>query len=293
MRFPILAGVLIAAGVFSITTPAQPARLPPIEPQIVPLWPDGSANNPPDGPRPTLEIYRTFAPARTAGATIVILPGGGYGSISPFDRLMAEYFRTLGYESVVVNYRVKPHRYPAAFADALRAIRLVRHNAAEWRLPVQRLALYGGSAGGHLATLVATRPDYYYDRLDDLAGKISARPDRLILQYPVISASAPCRHGSFNNWFDSAAPDSLRDGVSPEKHVTRETPPAILFHAADDTNVIPDNSIDFARACWAASVPAELHIFPRGGHGYTFSFDAEASPRWRELLRQWLTAWSE
>ena len=274
--------------------PAQtPAPLPPVEPQVVPLWPDGSPNNPAGGPRPTLEIYRTFTPARSARTTIVITPGGGYGMISPYEKLAAEYFRALGYDAVVVNYRVKPHRYPAALADALRAIRLVRAHANEWQLPVQRLVLFGGSAGGHLAALVATRPDFYRDPEDDLAGKVSARPDRLILLHPVMSAVAPYRHGSFNNWFEPGTPESLRAEVSPERHVTKDTPPVIIFHAWDDTNVIPDNSIDFARACSAAGVPAELHLFPRGGHGYRFAYDVEVSPRWRGLVQEWLAAWRD
>ncbi len=272
---------------------AQNPSLPPVEPQIVPLWPDGSPNNPADAPRPTLEIYRPFPPARTVDAMIVILPGGGYAILSPYEKLLGEYFRSLGYTAVVVNYRVKLHCYPAAYADALRAIRLVRQHAAEWGLPVKHLALYGGSAGGHLAALVATRPDYYRDPNDDLAGKVSARPDRLILFYPVISSVAPYRHGSFNNLFKAETPEDLREAVSPERHVTKDNPPVILFHAADDTNVVPDNSIDFARACWAAGVPAELHVFPRGGHGRAFAYDAEVSPRWREILRQWLAGWNQ
>lgn len=284
---------LLAAGALAATGVAQPSALPPVEPRIIPLWPDGSPHNPLEGPRPTLEIYRTFTDGRTAGATVVILPGGGYSTLSPYHRLMAEWFRSLGYDAVVVNYRVKPYRYPAPFADALRAMRLVRRHGAEWGLAAKRIALYGGSAGGHLAALVATRPDLHRDPQDDLAGTVSARPDRLLLLYPVISSSAAYRHGSFNNWFDPAAPDSIRDDVSPEKHVTRETPPVILFHAADDTNVIVDNSLDFARACWAAGVPAELHVFPRGGHGRAFSYDPELSPRWRGLVQEWLAAWRD
>lgn len=289
-RLSLIAGLVLGASLLSAQTPPP---LPPVEPQIVPLWPDGSPNNPKDGPRPTLEIYRTFTPARPVGATIVIVPGGGYGMLSPYEKIMAEYFRGLGYDAVVVNYRVKPNRYPAAYADALRAIRLVRAHAEEWKLPVKRLALIGGSAGGHLASLVATRPDFYRDPQDDLAGKVSARPDRLILLYPVISAVAPYRHRSFESWFGPETPEALRADVSPEKHVTKDTPPTILFHALDDTNVIADNSIDFTKACQAAGVPVELHLFPRGGHGRVFAYDAEVSPRWRALLQEWLAGWKE
>jgi acetyl esterase/lipase len=280
---------LFTASALGVPAPAQPSDLPPVEPRIVPLWPDGSPHNPAEGPRPTLEIYRTFTDGRTAGATAVILPGGGYSTLSPFHRLMAEWFRAQGYDAVVVNYRVKPHRYPAPFADALRAMRLVRHRGPEWGLATGKVLLYGGSAGGHLASLVATRPDLHRDPHDDLAGRVPARPDRLILLYPVVSASAAYRHASFNNWFDPAAPDSIHHEVSPEKHVTAANPPTILFHAADDRNVVVSNSVDFARACWSAGVPAELHVYPRGGHGREFSFDPQLSPRWRETLRQWLS----
>ncbi len=272
---------------------AQLPELPPVEPQVVPLWPDGSPNNPTNGPRPTLEIYRTFEPARPASATIIILPGGGYRFLSPFEKVMAEYFRGLGYTAVVVNYRVMPNHYPAALADALRAIRLVRAHGEEWHLPVKRLALLGGSAGGHLAALIGTNSEAYRDPQDDLAGKISARPDRLILLYPSISTVASYRHPAMDQWLGPGVTDALRLETSPEKHVDSHTPPVIIFHAADDTIAAPENSIDFAQACRAAGVPVELHIFPHGGHGRVFAYDVDNSPRWRALLQDWLGQWLE
>lgn len=271
---------------------AQPPPLPPVEPDVVPLWPDESPNNPAEGPRPQLEIYRPFAPARPIPATIVILPGGGFRLLSPFERVMAEYFRSLGYTAVVVTYRVQPHLYPAAVADCLRAVRLVRQHASTWQIP-ERIALFGGSAGGYLAAFVATRPEFYRDAADDLAGRISPRPDRLILLYPAISAAELFRIAAFDHWLGNAANQALRENLSLERHVTADNPPVILFHAADDKTVIPDHSIEFARACWTAGVPAELHVFARGGHGRVFAYDAEVSPRWRALLQQWLETWSE
>lgn len=259
---------------------------------VVPLWPEGSPHRPAGQTGPALEIFRPFSPDHSIPATVVILPGGGYSVISRFERLFAEYFRGLGYTAVVVSYRVAPNRHPAPYADATRAIRLLRAQRQEWKVPASNLALMGGSAGGHLAALVATRPDFHHDPEDDLAGQISARPDRLILAYPVISAvneCADCR--SFKRLLEPNPSEELRRQLSPELHVSPETPPTFIFHAADDAVVPVENSIVFARACWAKQVPAELHVFPRGGHGRLFAYAADVSPRWRELLREWLAAW--
>jgi hypothetical protein len=149
--------------------------------RVMNLRPDGSSNNPAGGPRPNLEIFYPLAAASVVPVTMVICPGGGYGGLSPYEREMAIYFRALGYTAVVVNYRVAPNRYPAPYADAARAIRLLRQHAGEWKIPAKKIALMGGSAGGHLAALVATRPNLYADPNDDLAATVSARPDRLIL----------------------------------------------------------------------------------------------------------------
>lgn len=260
--------------------------------RVMPLWPDGSANNPVTGPRPTLEIYSPFSPDYSRAATIVICPGGGYGGLSPYDRLFAEFFRGLGYTAVVVNYRVAPNRHPAPYADATRAIRLLRAHAAEWKVPAERLALMGGSAGGHLAALVATQPELYRDPADDLAAQVSARPDRLILAFPVISAARNYAHSqSFDRLLGPNPPEELKKQLSPELHVSAQTPPTFIFHAADDPLVPVDNAVVFAQACWAAKVPAELHVFPRGGHGRLFAYAADVSPRWRYLLQEWLAAW--
>lgn len=270
------------------------AESPPPPPGMrsIPLWPEGSRNNPVAGRRPSMEIYRPFSPAHSIPATIVILPGGGYSSLSAFERLFAEYFRGLGYTAVVVNYRVAPNRYPAPYADAARAIRLLRVRGSEWGVPVQNLALMGGSAGGHLAALVATQPEIYRDSDDEYASTVSVVPDRLILAYPVISAVKECAHcQTFERLLGPNPSDELRHLLSPELHVSAQTPPVFLFHAADDPLVSVENSIVFAQACWAQKVPAELHVFPRGGHGRLFAYAADVSPRWRALLQEWLAAW--
>lgn len=282
----VVIGALLPVA-FAVEAPPRPSS---VAPRVVALWPDGSPNNPADGPRPTMEIYHPFS--SEIAATIVICPGGGYSGLSPYERLFGEYFRGLGYTAVVVNYRVAPNRHPSAYADATRAIRLLRANAKEWRIPANRLALMGGSAGGHLAALVGTRPDFYRDPADDLAGTVSARPDRLILAYPVISAVNPSNKSrSFERLIGLDAPLALREALSAERHVSADTPPAFIFHAADDALVGVEQSLVFAQACWAAKVPAELHVFPRGGHGRLFAYAADVSPRWRAELQAWLDAW--
>lgn len=194
---------------------------------VINLWPDGSPNNPAKGPRPNMEIFYPISEKYSIPAVVVICPGGGYGSLSPYERFFAEYFRTLGYTAVVVNYRVAP-------------------------------------------TLCR-------DASDDLANNVS---DRLILAYPVISVvlGQTGKSKTFSRLLGDSPPESLKAALSPERHVTEKNPPPFIFHAADDDLISPENSILFARACWAAGVPAELHIFPRGGHGRNFAHAPDASP---------------
>jgi acetyl esterase/lipase len=239
-----------------------------------------------------MEIFLPFAPKDSIPATIVIFPGGGYAGRSVYERLFAEYFRGLGYTAVVVNYRVAPNRYPAPYADAARAIRLLRVRGSEWGVPAQNLAVMGGSAGGHLAALVATQPGIYLDPEDEYAAEISIVPDRLILAYPVISAVNECAQcQSFVRLLGPDPSPETRRLLSPELHVSASTPPTFIFHAADDPLVPVENSLAFARACWTAHVPAELHVFPRGSHGRLFAYAADVSPRWRALLQEWLATW--
>jgi acetyl esterase/lipase len=249
------------------------------------LWEEGSPNNPEGKARPCLEIYRAFSRNPAVSHTVVILPGGGYGGISPYERLQAEFFRSLGLTAVTVDYRVAPCRHPAAYSDACRAIRLIRKNSEKWKIP-GRILLLGGSAGGHLAALVATRPNHWQDVADELAKTVPARPDALILLYPVINTSA--QSSSINRYLGADASDELRRDIAPAAHVDAETPPTLIFHAADDPAVSVEDSLTFARACWKAKLPTELHVFPSGGHGKDFAYDKDIGPRWRQIVADWI-----
>jgi len=159
------------------------------EPVIVNLWPDGSTHNPVDpNERPRIEVYQPAASSAMPKPAVVICPGGGYVGRAPHEgEPFARLFAAHGLVGIVCHYRVSPHYFPAPMADAARAMRMVRRLAPRFGVDPGRVAIMGFSAGGHLACTTATQPDLYCDPQDDLAPHYSARPDRVILAYPVVS----------------------------------------------------------------------------------------------------------
>lgn len=283
---------LLTAAIITMDSPlnAQPLAKHSVRPRVVPLWADAGAvsqvSSDEPAQTPHLLVYTPFAGRRQSDTTIVIIPGGGFFMLSPYEQLLGEYFRALGYAAVVVNYRITPHRYPAGFVDAARAVRMVRQYASDWGIPTRHLVVLGGSAGGFITALLATRPDVVRDPADDLAETVSARPDGIVLLYPVIDAVSQTRSEAIRSWLANDL--ELGRRLSPELHVTEATPPAILLHASDDTKIPVENSISYAKACWNAGVSAELHVFPRGGHGRTFGYDPLNTGRWRDVVQTWL-----
>jgi len=255
-------------------------HLTEVEPLRVRLW---TADN-----GASLDVFRPLAPT-SMDTLVLIVPGGGFGSLSPYDRLLAEFFRQEGYPAAVVNYRVLPARYTESVADVMRAIRLLRTQGTAWGITVNRIAVLGESAGGMLAAITATQPGLLTDSQDDLAATISTRPDLLILLCPVISAVAANRYHGVDKWIGADATQALREHISPELHVPANAPPAILFHAADDPVVPYEGTLDLARAYWKAGAPAELHLFPSGGHGHAFYDSPAISQAWRQQVLLWLS----
>lgn len=277
-----------------------------IHDRFIPLWPDGCPHN--DAPdrlmdagRPALRYFHT--PERNAAtktrAAVIICPGGGYGNRArhegdPFASLLNLH----GIEAFVLDYRIAPHRYPGSYSDTCRAIRLVRSMAAELNIDPNRVGLMGFSAGGHLAATVATQPTLHVDEHDDLAGEYSAKPDRVILGYPVISGVAPTSHqGSFHNLLGkenqgSESYETLRRQLSNELHVTADAPPAFVFQTASDTGVPPQNALSFAMSYANAGVKCELHVFEQGGHGLGMALQFPTLRPWTELMMNWLAPWT-
>jgi len=258
-------------------------------PEQVLLWPDGVPGDHDPQNLPHLDIYRPLAPLKPAAPPIVLVPGGGYGGLSAQDGdPFARYLNRLGYWVAVVSYRVKPFGFPAPYADACRAIRMTRSWAAKELFLADRLVLMGFSAGGHLAATIGTQPELHREPSDALAATYSARPDGLVLVYPVISFCDWAHEGSCENLLGANAPIQLRQRLSADLHVDEKTPPTILFHANFDNAVPVQNSLRFVDACVRHGVPAELLVFPRDYHGIGPNEPEPAIAVWTVVLENWL-----
>lgn len=265
-----------------------------VKKETVYLWEKGSKNDLPteESERPRLDIYIPQQQANNRRC-IVVCPGGGYYGIAEDHegKQVAELFTQQGIVAAVLFYRHRTHRHPAPYADACRAMRIMRKNAATYQIDPAKIAIMGFSAGGHLASTVSTQPDLYKDPLDDLAASIPARPDRVILGYPVISLGEFAHTGSRDNLLGKDADPSLVKQLSNNLQVTAQTPPAFLFHTADDAGVPVQNSLLFAEACVRNKVPVEMHIFPNGRHGVGLAQNDAHLKIWPQNLLNWLERW--
>jgi acetyl esterase/lipase len=240
---------------------------------------------------PTLTIYK---PANPNGMSVIICPGGGYGILA-FDKegtRVAEEMNKWGITAFVLKYRLPDDttnidRSIAPLMDAQQAIRMVRSKAAEWGLKKNKIGIMGFSAGGHLASTAAT----HFASNADATNKdtISVRPDFAVLIYPVISFDSTITHkGSRNNLVGATASAKQIKLYSNELQVTAKTPPSFLVHAADDGAVPVENSIRYYQACVKFKVPAEMHLYPKGGHGFGM-FNKTTTDNWMERLKNWLS----
>ena len=245
--------------------------------------------------QPTIEVYLP-SKANATGKAMLIFPGGGY-HILAYDwegTDIAKFLNAKGIAGIVVKYRlptsaalIEKHKVP--LMDAQRAIRIVRANAKRWNIKQGEIGIMGFSAGGHLASTLGTHFDEITYAYQDQIDSLSARPDFMALVYPVISFKEAAVHsGSKKALIGEDAPDALIAHYSNELQVTKNTPPTFLIHAADDKGVAAENSILFFRALQAKSVPATLHIYPRGGHGFSLAPKDPYLRGWTDRLIEWL-----
>jgi len=261
--------LLVASSFFAMSQTSTPA--PSSSPNPIPLWPNGApgalGNKLQD--IPTITPYPAIPAVENAPA-LVIFPGGGYAMLSDHEGAgYAEFFRRHGFNCYVVKYRLgtSGYHHPAMMEDGLRSVRIVRAHAAEWKVDASRVGIIGSSAGGHLASTVATHFDAGKPDAADPIERESSRPDFAILCYPVITMGIETHGGSKKNLLGDHPTPELVNALSSEKHVTKHTPPCFIWTTGEDVVVPPINSILFGEALIKAGVPFDLHIYEKGGHG--------------------------
>ena len=278
---------------------------------ILPLWPsDGVPNRIESAEReileqgaikrisfvqyPQLEVYLP-SEANSTGKAMLIFPGGGY-HILAYDwegSDIAKYLNSKGIAGIVVKYRLPiskslENNQIVPLQDAQRAMRLTRYMAKTWSISAEKIGVIGFSAGGHLAATLGTHFNDEVYKYVDGADLLSARPDFMALVYPVISFSDPSTHSGSKKALLGDEPDAASvTYFSNELQVSENTPPTILFHAADDKAVPPQNSLLFFKALNQKGVPAELHIYPEGGHGFSLATKDQSLSRWTQHLYEW------
>ena len=255
------------------------------------LWPGGAPCGAPGapGPEPTITPYVT-GPRAPRGA-VIVLPGGGYGGLADHEgEPVALWLNGAGISAFVLRYRVAPHRHPAPFMDAQRGIRWVRSNAARWSIDPRRIGILGFSAGGHLASTTGTHYDAGRPGHADPVERVSCRPDAMVLCYPVITFGEHGHQGSMLNLLGADPPQELQRSLSNETQVTADTPPAFLWHTADDGGVPVQNSLLMASALARNGVPFALHVFPHGAHGLGLAPGDPVVSAWTGLCVRWLAS---
>ena len=240
---------------------------------------------------PILTPY--LPPAGTANGTgVVIFPGGGYQHLSMQKEGsdIANWLAGAGVTTFVVRYRLGPrYRHPTMLGDAQRAIRTVRARAAEWNVDPRRLGVIGFSAGGHLASTTGTHFDAGNPASADPIERANARPDFMLLIYPVITMRDSITHGgSRRNLIGADAAPELVRLLSNETQVSRETPPTFIVHSTDDKAVPVENALLFYQALKRNAVPAELHVFEHGGHGFGLAPSDPVLSAWTTICEAWM-----
>lgn len=303
--------ILLSASLgMTLTAQQKPAARPfdmasafPPKMQSFPLYGDGAIPNSKPGPdeetgtntgwiqkvsRPRIDVYLP-ARVKATGAGVLVFPGGGYAGLTyEFEGTQqAAFFIDHGIAAFVVKYRLPSDQTMVdksigPLQDAQQAIRFVRQHAQQWNVDPSRVGAIGFSAGGHVASTLATHFNKAYI---DNPDQVSLRPDFLILAYPVISMDASITHMDSRRALLGTNPsDELVRMFSNELQVSVETPPTLLLHASDDRLVDVDNTIRFYEALRQAGVPVEAHLFQKGQHGFFLM----PRDRWQSVILEWL-----
>lgn len=275
------------------------------EPKKIEIWPEGVPDLRADATPEKIENARASnvhhpymeyfaAPSgQNAGTAVIICPGGAYTRLT-LDKegsLVAERLNALGVAAFVLHYRMLEYGHPAPLRDVLRALRLVRSRAAEFGVKPNRIGVIGFSAGGHLCATAATMFDDPEGRTGATLDAVSARPDFAAPIYPVITMKDPFVHaGSRKSLLGAQPAAQMIEHMSLELHVPKNAPPTFIAGAEDDKTVPVENFLMFYQALRNAGVEAELHIWPRGGHGFGMLSGQGPVSSWFDRYVDWLRA---
>ncbi|WP_246082253.1 alpha/beta hydrolase [Spirosoma lacussanchae] len=284
--------------------------------EVLKLWPDGAIPNALPNVAITekaettdgiLRISNVSVPTLTAylppkekatGAAVMVCPGGGYSILaaSHEGEDIARWFNQMGITAFVLKYRlpdpkIMTNQHEVPLLDALQGLTLIRQNAGRYGIDPAKIGIMGFSAGGHLASTVST----HYHRPPKSGSALqpdAAQPNFAILLYPVITFGEKAHTGSRDKLLGTlkTSPELIAD-FSNELQVSAQTPPTFLVHSEDDKAVPVENSILYYQACLKNNVPVEMHLYPKGGHGYglrTQKFGSLNS--WPSACQAWLTA---
>lgn len=221
----------------------------------------------------TLTIYPAKKPN---GQAIIACPGGGYAGVATTHEGhdMATWFNTQGITYAVLHYRMPYGKHEIPLSDAHQAIRYMRKNAEQFGF--NQLGIMGSSAGGHLASTAATHFD------------AETRPDFQILFYPVVTMTEYTHQGSKDNLLGKNPSEELVKLYSNELQVTEQTPPAFIMHSSDDTVVPVQNTLDYYLSLCKHGVPASVHFYPIGGHGWGYNESFPYKAQWKDEMEKWL-----
>lgn len=247
---------------------------------------------------PDITVY---APEKPNGTALLVIPGGSYKRVV-LDKEgsdLAPLFNARGYTLFVMTYRMPGDGHAegadAPLVDAQRALRTLRARAGEWNIDRNKIGVMGFSAGGHLAASLETRYQENAYHPVDAIDQQSARPDFVVLGYPVISMDQTIAHPGSRKELTGATPTPAQlNRYSPELHVTADTPPTFLMHAVDDPSVPVDNSLVMFNALRAKQVATELHLFAEGKHGFGIR-NAQGMPAalWPQMAMNWIASLPE
>lgn len=244
---------------------------------------------------PTLEVFQPTKPNRN-GKAVIICPGGGYHGVA-YDWegvAVAKWYNSKGITAFVLKYRMPNSAsvkvsYEAPLQDAQRAIRYVRFNSEKFGIEKDQIGIMGFSAGGHLASTLGTQFNKPNNFEESAIDKVSARPDFMVLVYPVVTMKNDYTHnGSKKSLLGEEPSEDLVREFSNELQVTENTPPTFIIHASDDKAVPVENSLQLYKSLNDAGVSTEMHIYPYGGHGFALAIGKGRLQSWIDGLGDWL-----